>query len=644
MADPAHHEQGSEGASNNRLSKLQPLGAPFTKINTVKTVAPKLTVPPKPKRNLPPYLSEPQKVAAPVTPDIKTPPLETKRDASQTVAGAKVEAVLDDFLIDLKKAGLDLDIAQSSTGSKPAQLDEIIELTDSRAETALPPRSSQKPNLGITKSFADQPNPPTQQGFTAEDSQSNADSPQMRVEAASSLNARLFETAEGPTAAQTAAFEDLQSQQNRREAIQDASISMVDPDQDSLSNESQQRSEEKKKRLNRSISYTQNDQFEKAARQHHQAQILDAVIWFAPLGMSSAAYCGGMLAYEYMSINGLAAWIIACVVSGIAGGFAARFDKRIREGHDTVFGWLGGAAILMGTTIGALPWFDLHSFQTTPLFHVSLIMAFAASTPFLIASGVLPSLARAAFIAMWLPVFPALILAGQWPHTLSSASFLVASLVMVSDGQVRLNELVSLRAKSEQNAAELAVVASTDHLTGLINRKALFTELENRPPYNHLLIFADLDHFKAVNDRYGHATGDDVLVSAANQLRKAASANSVVARLGGDEFVVLSPMDSVADLLGAASDLELALGMSERLLKTVIAGEALVVYGVTASVGATVISPEVSLTEALSQADTALYASKDRGRNQVACYSPAMGRVSSRSTARNIKPSRGLKN
>jgi diguanylate cyclase (GGDEF)-like protein len=122
------------------------------------------------------------------------------------------------------------------------------------------------------------------------------------------------------------------------------------------------------------------------------------------------------------------------------------------------------------------------------------------------------------------------------------------------------------------------------------------------------LLLVDLDHFKAINDGYGHAIGDEVLRSAAERFRAAVREVDTVARLGGDEFaIVLAAIGSVAD--------------ADRMADKIVAGlrEPMRVLGmpleVTGSVGVAVFSGgELSPAELVRRADRAMYAAKEAGR------------------------------
>ncbi|RTL09596.1 MAG: GGDEF domain-containing protein, partial [Acidimicrobiia bacterium] len=91
---------------------------------------------------------------------------------------------------------------------------------------------------------------------------------------------------------------------------------------------------------------------------------------------------------------------------------------------------------------------------------------------------------------------------------------------------------------------QLNQAATTDHLTGLLNRRSFERELRSMPVDDGLpvlVLFADLDGLKEINDRHGHAVGDAVLAAVAARLTSAVRSVDVVGRLGGDEFVVACP-------------------------------------------------------------------------------------------------------
>lgn len=158
--------------------------------------------------------------------------------------------------------------------------------------------------------------------------------------------------------------------------------------------------------------------------------------------------------------------------------------------------------------------------------------------------------------------------------------------------------------------------ASTDALTGLANRRALESHmtrlLRRKQGKGFVLMQIDLDHFKAVNDTYGHAAGDMVLQATAEKLRKRMRATDLVARLGGDEFVIImtecETVETVRSIAGRVID---DLNQPVRFEG--------VTCRVGASIGATVVPAGSRRTaeEILATADQALYTSKGRGRGMV---------------------------
>jgi diguanylate cyclase (GGDEF)-like protein/PAS domain S-box-containing protein len=172
------------------------------------------------------------------------------------------------------------------------------------------------------------------------------------------------------------------------------------------------------------------------------------------------------------------------------------------------------------------------------------------------------------------------------------------------------------------NTQELIDAALTDPLTGLHNRRGLEGRAEAlhfRPggaPVTQIWIMADIDHFKRVNDTYGHEAGDEVLKAVAEALRSTARGADLVARFGGEEFVLVLPDTSA----------ELAVRIAERLrlvietLSTDVGGQ---VIRVTASFGVAQRAAQESQLEVLERADAALYCSKKEGRNRVTMSVPS---------------------
>jgi diguanylate cyclase (GGDEF)-like protein len=171
---------------------------------------------------------------------------------------------------------------------------------------------------------------------------------------------------------------------------------------------------------------------------------------------------------------------------------------------------------------------------------------------------------------------------------------------------------------------QLAHQALHDPLTGLPNRIVLAERLESalgRADGNsQAVLLLDLDRFKDVNDTFGHPAGDDILVHVSRRLLTAAPADAVVARLGGDEFAIL---------VEAVRDQRQALAQAERIVEAV--GKPYALDGhqmfLSTSIGLVTIEPgqrPMSPTDALRDADFALYAAKEAGRNRVVPFEPQL--------------------
>jgi diguanylate cyclase (GGDEF)-like protein len=157
--------------------------------------------------------------------------------------------------------------------------------------------------------------------------------------------------------------------------------------------------------------------------------------------------------------------------------------------------------------------------------------------------------------------------------------------------------------------------ASTDELTGVLNRRGFFAaaqqlltrQAKHGEPVSVLMF--DLDHFKSINDRYGHVTGDEVLALFAATASGNLRASDVVARLGGEEFVAILPA-SLADATAAAERVRVAFQDAAATL----AGQPL---AATVSVGAASAARCPTIDALIAAADRALYRAKSNGRNRV---------------------------
>lgn len=165
--------------------------------------------------------------------------------------------------------------------------------------------------------------------------------------------------------------------------------------------------------------------------------------------------------------------------------------------------------------------------------------------------------------------------------------------------------------------AELERLATTDALTGVNNRRhfiaAVTTQLLHMRRHQRpaALFILDLDHFKSLNDRYGHEVGDQALVLAASTVHRLMRGHDLFARIGGEEFAGFLPETDIDSAMAAAE--RLRLGVAELRLRV---GDE--IAGVTCSIGVTVVDADTDTPEsALKRADDGLYAAKHEGRDRV---------------------------
>ncbi len=168
---------------------------------------------------------------------------------------------------------------------------------------------------------------------------------------------------------------------------------------------------------------------------------------------------------------------------------------------------------------------------------------------------------------------------------------------------------------------KLDLISRTDELTGLPNRRDMNETIANeigRSQRTHKpfsFIFIDIDHFKSINDTYGHACGDVVLKSVAQTVRSLLRKYDVFARYGGEEFLTLLPE---TDLDGAAVVAERFRKKIERM--TVHYGDYTI--NVTVTLGVAKFDERLGADRSIQQADKALYQGKESGRNQVVIWKP----------------------
>jgi diguanylate cyclase len=183
--------------------------------------------------------------------------------------------------------------------------------------------------------------------------------------------------------------------------------------------------------------------------------------------------------------------------------------------------------------------------------------------------------------------------------------------------QTKLDKANQELEQMRQELTQVRQVASTDALTGLLNRRAfdqtltmLLEQSQQKPACLSLL---DIDHFKRVNDTYGHIVGDNVIKFIAAVMKKYTQSHHYVARYGGEEMAIIMPDTSKEEARVIAESIRDS--MEKSLLKRKDNSEA--IGKITVSIGFTVLQADDNAETLIMRADQALYKAKETGRNKV---------------------------
>ena len=189
---------------------------------------------------------------------------------------------------------------------------------------------------------------------------------------------------------------------------------------------------------------------------------------------------------------------------------------------------------------------------------------------------------------------------------------------MVRERSIELEKLNDmLRQEIEQRCqleAALAEAAATDSMTRLLNRRGMLEALEHaaeqarRQKGSFIVAIADIDHFKRINDQFGHAVGDQVLIAVGRRLKQSLQDHDAAGRWGGEEFLLLWPGMRITEAEARANQLREAMGNS-----AIYAGGP----QITISLGLAEFTGLDSLDRCINRADRALYRAKMEGRNRV---------------------------
>ena len=184
-----------------------------------------------------------------------------------------------------------------------------------------------------------------------------------------------------------------------------------------------------------------------------------------------------------------------------------------------------------------------------------------------------------------------------------------------------LSRAISYAVERHSLLTKIQQQAWVDTLTGLANRPALFQYLttqinnSNRNKQSITVVMIDLDGFKAINDKFGHQAGDDVLITIANRLEEHKRVNDFVARLGGDEFIWVligcEPKEKILDLI------ERKLNLINHDIPLELDQHQSITARVGASIGVAMWQSENSPQALINRADKAMYQSKHHGKNQI---------------------------
>ena len=331
--------------------------------------------------------------------------------------------------------------------------------------------------------------------------------------------------------------------------------------------------------------------------------------------------------YDRAFLGGFQYALTAFILSWIAVLTVGPRLRRRGPGAERVLVWITSQLYFVGNAVAAV----CVGPVTTPyllvlvggvavaffLFDTRAVLAGMASGALVLGTSLVGALAG------WIPYAPLLAREPYVGGRLATWWFLFMAAIGIGAGLALVTLFVYLTARLRDREERLREVAGTDPLTGVANRRrfleALTLEFERAQRYGGELscVMLDLDHFKSINDRYGHAVGDRVLVAAAEAFRGSLRAADVIARWGGEEFVLLLPQTGVTGAHAVAERCRRALEQVDIPMDGQL-------ISVTVSVGLAVFpGARIESSDALVRsADEALYQAKNLGRNRVVSVPP----------------------
>ena len=195
--------------------------------------------------------------------------------------------------------------------------------------------------------------------------------------------------------------------------------------------------------------------------------------------------------------------------------------------------------------------------------------------------------------------------------SLSADGGIYWSLFNASKRDKLYEELIKTRETLEIQAEKLKLLASTDELTELLNRRemkyrsSLMLEQAARSHYSVSLLMLDVDNFKKINDTMGHLEGDRVLKKLGQLLKEFGRKTDLISRFGGEEFLIMLPDTNKSDTLLLCRRLH-------KLIAEIKVGDS----SLTVSIGVSICDEPISFIDLFTQADNAVYKAKSRGRNR----------------------------
>lgn len=208
-------------------------------------------------------------------------------------------------------------------------------------------------------------------------------------------------------------------------------------------------------------------------------------------------------------------------------------------------------------------------------------------------------------LLVWMAAFLAILLQRMWRLS-----------AQMRENQKRQTELERLNSVLEIRSKDFEKMAKEDPLTGCLNRtgfrNTLFRETQKLRESGQSLsvIMFDIDHFKTINDTYGHPTGDSTLVQIANMVRSRIRTTDALVRWGGEEFVILCSDTSLINAEHLAENLRIQIAETPM-----IPG-----HPVSCSFGVTEMGVHEEVEQVFDRVDKALYRSKSNGRNRVSVF------------------------